>query len=211
ATLTRAYVKRAQGTSLVVRDTRKTLPGMRALAKYGVRTGGGMNHRLGLDDAILIKDNHLALAGADLAAAVRQARAAAPALPVEGRRAGGYTLAAQPDRLGPAELAPHLRGAWRRVHWLEEVDSTQRVARELARAGAPEGTTVIAERQSAGRGRLGRQWHSPAGVSLYCSIVLRPPLAPSAVPQLALVAGAAVAARGAEATGPSPGTNWPKA
>src|SRR5207253_506836 len=49
----------------------------------GVRTGGGMNHRLGLDDAILIKDNHLALAGADLAAAVRQARAAAPALPVE--------------------------------------------------------------------------------------------------------------------------------
>src|SRR6266704_1929035 len=64
ATLTRAYVKRAQGTSLVVRDTRKTLPGMRALAKYGVRTGGGMNHRLGLDDAILIKDNHLALASA---------------------------------------------------------------------------------------------------------------------------------------------------
>ncbi len=83
ATLTRAYVKRAQGTSLVVRDTRKTLPGMRALAKYGVRTGGGMNHRLGLDDAILVKDNHLALVGGDLAAAVRQARAAAPALPVE--------------------------------------------------------------------------------------------------------------------------------
>src|SRR5207244_216406 len=193
---------------------------------------------------------HLALAGADLAAAVRQARAAAPALPVEvecrtldeveravaagpdlilldnmraetiasavrlvaGRVplevSGGVTrepLAAQPDRLGPAELAPHLRGAWRRVHWLEEVDSTQRVARELARAGAPEGTTVIAERQSAGRGRLGRQWHSPAGVSLYCSIVLRPPLAPSAVPQLALVAGAAVAAAVAEETGPSLG------
>ena len=128
---------------------------------------------------------------------------------IEGRRAGGYTLAAQPDRLGPAELAPHLRGAWRRVHWLEEVDSTQRVARELARAGAPEGTTVIAERQTAGRGRLGRQWHSPAGVNLYCSIVLRPPLAPSAVPQLALVAGAAVAAAVAEETGLSPGIKWP--
>ena len=78
------------------------------------------------------------------------------------------------DRLGPAELAPHLRGAWRCVHWLEEVDSTQRVARDLARGGAPEGTTVIAERQTAGRGRLGRQWHSPAGLNLYCSIVLRP-------------------------------------
>ena len=83
ATLTRAYVKRVCGTPLVVRDTRKTLPGMRALAKYAVRTGGGTNHRLGLDDAILIKDNHLALVGGDLAAAVRKARAAAPALPVE--------------------------------------------------------------------------------------------------------------------------------
>src|SRR5205814_10715375 len=47
---------------------------------------------------------------------------------IEGRPAGGYRLAAQPDRLGPAELAPHLRGAWRRVHWLGEVDSTQPVA-----------------------------------------------------------------------------------
>src|SRR5206468_7504466 len=83
ATLTRAYVKRVHGTPLVVRDTRKTLPGLRALAKYAVRTGGGTNHRVGLDDAILIKDNHLALVGGDLTAAVRQARAAAPALPVE--------------------------------------------------------------------------------------------------------------------------------
>jgi nicotinate-nucleotide pyrophosphorylase (carboxylating) len=83
ATLTRAYVDRAAGTPLVVRDTRKTLPGMRALAKYAVRTGGGVNHRLGLDDAILIKDNHLALGGGDVAAAVRGARAASPGLPIE--------------------------------------------------------------------------------------------------------------------------------
>src|SRR5207237_1849218 len=75
--------------------------------------------------------------------------------------------------------------------------------------GAPEGTTVIAERQTAGRGRLGRQWHSPAGLNLYCSIVLRPPLAPSAVPQLALVAGAAVAAAVQEETGLRPGIKWP--
>ena len=83
ATLTRAYVERVRGTPLVVRDTRKTLPGMRALAKYAVRTGGGTNHRLGLDDAILIKDNHLALGGGDVAAAVRSARAAFPGLPLE--------------------------------------------------------------------------------------------------------------------------------
>ena len=54
-----------------------------ALAKYAVRTGGGTNHRLGLDDAILIKDNHLALGGGDVAAAVRKARAAFPGLPLE--------------------------------------------------------------------------------------------------------------------------------
>ena len=83
ATLTRGYVKRVHGTPLVVRDTRKTLPGMRALAKYAVRTGGGTNHRLGLDDAILIKDNHLALGGGEVAAAVRRARAALPGLPLE--------------------------------------------------------------------------------------------------------------------------------
>lgn len=83
ATLTRAYVDRVAGTPLVVRDTRKTLPGMRALAKYAVRTGGGVNHRLGLDDAILIKDNHLALRGGDVREAVRAARAASPDLPIE--------------------------------------------------------------------------------------------------------------------------------
>jgi nicotinate-nucleotide pyrophosphorylase (carboxylating) len=83
ATLTRAYVDRVAGTRLVVRDTRKTLPGLRALAKYAVRTGGGINHRLGLDDAILIKDNHLALMGGDVGEAVRIAREATPDLPIE--------------------------------------------------------------------------------------------------------------------------------
>jgi BirA family biotin operon repressor/biotin-[acetyl-CoA-carboxylase] ligase len=128
---------------------------------------------------------------------------------IEGRRAGGYALAAVPDRLGPAELAPHLHGRWRDVRWLEECDSTQRVARDLARAGAAEGTTVIAERQTAGRGRLGRSWHSPAGLNFYGSIVLRPPLAPGAVPQIGLVAGAAVAATVAEDTGQRPAIKWP--
>lgn len=83
ATRTRACVDAVAGTRLVVRDTRKTVPGMRLLAKYAVRVGGGTNHRLRLDDAILIKDNHLAFAGGDLGKAVRTARAAAPALPLE--------------------------------------------------------------------------------------------------------------------------------
>ncbi len=128
---------------------------------------------------------------------------------IEARRAHGYALAAAPDRLGPAELAPHLAGRWRDIRWLAETDSTQRVARELGRAGAPEGTVVIAEAQTAGRGRLGRTWHSPRGVNLYCSIVLRPPLSPAAVPQVALVAGVAAAAALAETPGLAPRLKWP--
>ena len=128
---------------------------------------------------------------------------------IEARHAQGYALASAPDRLGPAELAPHLTGRWRDVRWLAETDSTQRVARELARDGAAEGTVVIAEAQSAGRGRLGRTWHSPRGVNLYCSIVLRPALPPAAVPQVALVAGVAVAAALAETAGCTPRIKWP--
>jgi len=128
---------------------------------------------------------------------------------IDARPAVGYVLARVPDRLGPAELAPHLRGSWRDVRWFASVDSTQRVARELARGGAAEGTIVVAERQTAGRGRLGRQWHSPEGMNLYCSIVLRPRLPPAAVPQIALVAGVAVAAAVAEETGRPPGIKWP--
>ena len=83
ATLTRACVDRVAGAKLTIRDTRKTVPGLRVLAKYAVRTGGGTNHRRGLDDAILIKDNHLALSECDLAEAVERVRAAHPALPLE--------------------------------------------------------------------------------------------------------------------------------
>jgi nicotinate-nucleotide pyrophosphorylase (carboxylating) len=83
ATRTRHCVDGTKGSRLVVRDTRKTVPGMRLLAKYAVRVGGGTNHRMALDDAILIKDNHLAFAGGDVAAAVWRARAAAPRLPLE--------------------------------------------------------------------------------------------------------------------------------
>ncbi len=63
ATLTRQFVRAVEGTGAVIVDTRKTTPGLRALEKYAVTVGGGKNHRLGLDDGVLIKDNHIALAG----------------------------------------------------------------------------------------------------------------------------------------------------
>lgn len=74
ATLTRAYVQAVEGTGARIADTRKTTPGLRALEKHAVACGGGINHRFGLDDAILIKDNHVALCGG-VAEAVRRARA----------------------------------------------------------------------------------------------------------------------------------------
>src|SRR5258705_4964667 len=76
ATLTRAYVDAVADTSAKIVDTRKTTPGLRALEKYAVRCGGGVNHRFGLDDAILIKDNHVAACGS-VGEAVRRAKAAA--------------------------------------------------------------------------------------------------------------------------------------
>jgi nicotinate-nucleotide pyrophosphorylase (carboxylating) len=74
ATLTAAYVERISGTAARIVDTRKTTPGLRALEKYAVRCGGGANHRFGLDDAILIKDNHVVACGG-VGEAVRRARA----------------------------------------------------------------------------------------------------------------------------------------
>lgn len=73
ATLTRRYVEAVEGTGAAVVDTRKTMPGLRMLEKYAVTVGGARNHRLGLDDGVLIKDNHLAMAGS-IAEAVRRAR-----------------------------------------------------------------------------------------------------------------------------------------
>jgi nicotinate-nucleotide pyrophosphorylase (carboxylating) len=74
ATATRALVDAAKGTKAKIVDTRKTTPGLRALEKYAVRCGGGFNHRFGLDDAVLIKDNHIAVAGS-ITEAVWRARA----------------------------------------------------------------------------------------------------------------------------------------
>ena len=82
ATATAAWVDAVEGTATRIRDTRKTLPGLRALQKYAVRVGGGVNHRMGLGDAALIKDNHVAAAGS-VVAALRAVRAAAPGLPCE--------------------------------------------------------------------------------------------------------------------------------
>jgi nicotinate-nucleotide pyrophosphorylase (carboxylating) len=81
ATLTRRYVDAVAGTDAIILDTRKTTPGFRLLEKYAVRMGGGQNHRIGLYDAAMIKDNHIDAAGS-IAAAVERVRAYAPDVPI---------------------------------------------------------------------------------------------------------------------------------
>ncbi len=110
ATLTRRYVSAVEGTGARIADTRKTTPGLRALEKAAVRAGGGVNHRFGLDDGILLKDNHLALAGG-VAEAVRRARAGAPHLlkvevEVESERELREALAAGADAVLLDNMTP---------------------------------------------------------------------------------------------------------
>jgi len=99
------------------------------------------------------------------------------------------------DRIAVGDLLSRLRsvGAWAEVVCLDTTDSTNARAKEMAESGAPHGTVVVADAQTAGRGRLGRRWVSPPGRNIYVSILLRPDLANALAPTLSLVAGVAVA------------------
>ncbi len=95
------------------------------------------------------------------------------------------------------------------VYWYDSVTSTNDVARELAEAGAEEGTTVVAAEQTAGRGRYARRWHSPKGEGLYHSIILRPSAPPSRAPLLGLIAAVALAETLREDYGVVADIKWP--
>ena len=124
---------------------------------------------------------------------------------IDGTPGGGYRLVAVPDRLHPEELQAGLATRWlaRRIHHHERLDSTNTRALELARAGEPHGTVVIAEGQTAGRGRLGRSFFSPPYTSLYTSIILRPDLPLAEAPTLVLASAVAVAEAVAAEAGPA--------
>jgi nicotinate-nucleotide pyrophosphorylase (carboxylating) len=104
ATLTRRFVEQLAATKTRIRDTRKTTPGLRALEKYAVKTGGGANHRFGLYDAILLKENHIALAGGIKAALDKAHTYTAPKAPPP-RTASAYDAAGlDPEVVGPGPL-----------------------------------------------------------------------------------------------------------
>ncbi|HLH76841.1 MAG TPA: biotin--[acetyl-CoA-carboxylase] ligase [Candidatus Binataceae bacterium] len=96
-----------------------------------------------------------------------------------------------------------------RILYFPRLDSTQRIAAELARQSQPAGTLVIAESQSSGRGRSGHHWFSPPGVNLYLTAILRPQLDGSRLPSLSLAAGLAMAQALAEVVSVSPRLKWP--
>jgi BirA family biotin operon repressor/biotin-[acetyl-CoA-carboxylase] ligase len=123
----------------------------------------------------------------------------------------GYRLVASPDILIPAEIEAGLSSAriGRRLICFRETDSTNEVAFRLAEEGAEEGTVVVAEAQRHGKGRLGRRWESPAGVNLYCSVILRPPILPPRAAQLTFLSTVAVARAITATTSLHPFIKWP--
>ena len=109
--------------------------------------------------------------------------------------ASGYRLEKIPDLLLPEFLEPRLKGTIvQSIHHYFRIPSTNTAAMEAAAAGAPEGTTFLAEEQTAGRGRAAHFWHSARSQGIYCSMVLRPRLAPADVLLLSLAAGLATCA-----------------
>lgn len=145
ATLTRRFVEAVEGTGAVVLDTRKTTPGLRALEKYAVRCGGGQNHRLGLYDGILIKDNHLVLAGS-IAGAVGRAREAGMSVEVEAESleavrealdAGADSILL--DNMRPPELARAVELSGGR----SRLEASGRVALETVREIAETGVDFV--------------------------------------------------------------------
>lgn len=130
---------------------------------------------------------------------------------IKGLPATGYQLARLPDLLVPSLLRPELGECeigHKIVHYFR-TDSTNTVALRMASEGAPHGTVVLAEEQTAGRGRFGRTWYSEKSSGIYMSIVLRPALAPSAAPVLTLMAGVAAQAAIERATSLKADIRWP--
>jgi BirA family biotin operon repressor/biotin-[acetyl-CoA-carboxylase] ligase len=130
---------------------------------------------------------------------------------ITGHAATGYQLAKVPDLPLPEVLEPSLRGTIfaRKLQHCFHVGSTNSEAMDAAAAGAPEGTTYIAEEQSAGRGRGGHAWTSPPSTGIYCSIVLRPSLSPADALLLSLMAGVAVYSAIEQVTAVKPDLRWP--
>jgi BirA family transcriptional regulator, biotin operon repressor / biotin---[acetyl-CoA-carboxylase] ligase len=130
---------------------------------------------------------------------------------VKGRAATGYFLEQMPDILTPDILRQRLKGSLfgRRIYHFFRTDSTNRLGMELGYAGEPEGALIVAEEQTAGKGRAGRPWHSDRAAGIYVTLLLRPRLSPVQAPLLTMMAGVSVHTAIQAVTGATTDLKWP--
>jgi BirA family biotin operon repressor/biotin-[acetyl-CoA-carboxylase] ligase len=130
---------------------------------------------------------------------------------VKGQTATGYFLEQVPDILAPDMLKQRLKGGLfgKRIYHFFKTDSTNRVGLDLGRAGEPEGAVILAEEQTAGRGRAGRSWHSERAAGIHVTLLLRPKLAPVQAPLLTMMAGLSAHAAVEKVTGLAVDLKWP--
>ncbi|WP_144461108.1 biotin--[acetyl-CoA-carboxylase] ligase [Siminovitchia fortis] len=130
---------------------------------------------------------------------------------LEAVRNKGYRIVSTPEDITENDILYGLETDrfGRNVHYYESLGSTQKEAHQLAYDGAPEGTLVVAEEQTSGRGRLGREWHSLSGKGIWMSLIVRPDLPPQQAPQFTLITAVAVARAIEEITGITPEIKWP--
>ncbi|MGH9680159.1 MAG: biotin--[acetyl-CoA-carboxylase] ligase, partial [Candidatus Acidiferrales bacterium] len=130
---------------------------------------------------------------------------------VKGHPRNGYQIEKVPDILAPRILRKRLPPGpfGKRIHHFFKADSTNSIAMALGEKGEPHGTIVIAEEQTAGRGRAGHAWHSEKTNGIYMTVLLRPPIAPQLAPLITLVAGLAAREAVLEETGIAPDLRWP--
>jgi BirA family transcriptional regulator, biotin operon repressor / biotin---[acetyl-CoA-carboxylase] ligase len=130
---------------------------------------------------------------------------------VKGHPRAGYQIERVPDVLSPTLLRRQLRSSLfgKHIHHFFKAGSTNAIAFDLGRTGEPQGTVVLAEEQSAGRGRSGRSWHSEKTSGIYVTVLLRPAISPLVAPLITLLAGLAVRDAVLEETGLAPDLRWP--
>lgn len=130
---------------------------------------------------------------------------------IESSTKKGYKLIKVPNIITPNEVGEHLNTDYfgKSIYYKAEMDSTNNKAKELAREGAKEGTLVIADCQTGGKGRLGRSWESPAGTGIWMSLILRPKILPQYASQLTLIAGLGMCEAIQEVTGLEAKIKWP--
>jgi BirA family biotin operon repressor/biotin-[acetyl-CoA-carboxylase] ligase len=181
---------------------------------------GTTDRRLGGLLTLLAENSMIVISGARIAKEIGVSRSTvwrwvqrlrALGVKVKGQPATGYFLEQTADILTPEMLRPRLKGSLfgKRIYHFFKTDSTNRVALELGHAGEPEGAVVLAEEQTAGRGRAGRVWHSDRAVGIYVTVLLRPRLAPVQAPLLTMMAGLSARSAVQAVTGLTVDLKWP--